>query len=317
MTLTLERPGAGSRTAGEGVATEARYAKRRLHHIFAPDGKALVVAMDGARRGNATGLGDAAAAVRRVVAGGADAILTTPGMAKATFDALGGKGLIIGLDEFPRSAMATDGVEMALRLGADAVELKVFPGNTTDSKLEELRQIAARCDAWGMPLLGEPIPISFQDTSAHTVENVANAARAAAECGADFVKVHFVGDPEEYGESVVARCYVPVLCLGGPAKDDPVDALRACEGAIRAGAKGIVFGRNIVTAEQPDRMCAALGEIIHGGAKGPAGGSGPDAALSGRSKRPRGPPGPRLSPGRPRRGPVPTSRPASLRARRR
>jgi class I fructose-bisphosphate aldolase/fructose-bisphosphate aldolase/2-amino-3,7-dideoxy-D-threo-hept-6-ulosonate synthase len=265
MTLTAERPSTTVSGTGE-AATETRYAKRRLHHIFAADGKALVVAMDGARRGNATGLGDPVAAVRRVVSGGADAILTTPGMAKATYHVLGGRGLIIGLDEFPRSAMATDGVEHAVRLGADAVELKVFPGNKEDEKLEELRQIAARCDAWGMPLLGEPIPLSFQDTSAHTVENVANAARVAAECGADFVKVHYVGNPEDYGESVVHRCYVPVLCLGGPAKDDPLDALRACAGAIQAGAKGIVFGRNIVNAERPDRMCAALGEIIHGGA---------------------------------------------------
>ena len=268
MALTIERPSVTtSRTeSGGGTSTEPRYAKRRLHHIFAADGKALVVAMDGARRGNAIGLGDPVAAVRRVVAGGADAILTTPGMAKATYHALGGRGLIVGLDEYPTSAMATDGVEAALRLGADAVELKVFPGNAEETLLEQLRQIAARCDAWGMPLLGEPIPISFQDTSAHTVENIANAARVAAECGADFVKVHYKGEPQEYAESVVQRCYVPVLCLGGPAKDDATDALRACANAIQAGAKGIVYGRNIVNAERPDKMCAALSEIIHGGA---------------------------------------------------
>jgi len=268
MALTVERTAEATTglTQAHGASTEPRYVKRRLHHIFAADGKALVVAMDGARRGNAVGLGDPVAAVRRVVAGGADAILTTPGMAKATYGALGGRGLIIGLDDYPTNAMATDGIEAALRLGADAVELKVFPGNEHETLLEQLRQIAARCDAWGMPLLGEPIPISFQDTSAHTVENIANAARVAAECGSDFVKVHFNGEVEEYARSVVQRCYVPVLCLGGPAKDDPLDALRACDGAMRAGAKGIVFGRNIVNAERPDRMCAALGEIIHGGA---------------------------------------------------
>ena len=94
-----------------GMPEILNYSKRRLHHIFGPDGKALVVAMDGARRGNATGLGDPVAAVRRVVEGGADAILTTPGMAKATYGALGGRGLIIGLDEYPTDAMATDGVE--------------------------------------------------------------------------------------------------------------------------------------------------------------------------------------------------------------
>jgi class I fructose-bisphosphate aldolase/fructose-bisphosphate aldolase/2-amino-3,7-dideoxy-D-threo-hept-6-ulosonate synthase len=247
-------------------APEARYAKRRLHHVFAPDGKSLVVAMDGARNGNATGLHDAIAAVRRVVDGGADAILTTFGMGRATADALRGRGLIIGLDGWTGGTSASVAVEAALRLGADAVELKVFPGNPNDDKLAELRHIAAKCDEWGMPLLGEPIPVSFQETSAHTVDNVSNAARAAAEAGADFVKVHFVGAADEYGEKVVGRCYVPVLCLGGPAKSDPADALRACYEAMRAGAKGIVFGRNIVTAERPDRMCGALAEIIHGGA---------------------------------------------------
>lgn len=272
MALTMDRPAVAAPTDTKASPTAAHtsvaatYAKRRLYHIFAPDGKALVVAMDGARRGNATGLHDAVAAVRRVVDGGADAILTTPGMAKATQHALRGRGLIIGLDEFPPDAMATDGVEWAVRFGADAIELKVFPGNETDTKLESLRQIAARADAWGMPLLGEPIPVSFEDTGSHTVENISNAARLAAECGADFVKVHFKGSAEEYAKQVVGPCYVPVLCLGGPAKGDPTDALRACSDAMHAGAMGIVFGRNIVTYERPDRMCAALGEIIHGGA---------------------------------------------------
>ena len=266
MTAILERHVAAEGAGRMDTAAEPRYAKRRMHHLFAPDGKALVVAMDGARQGIGKGLEDAAKAVRRVVEGGADAILTTFGMARATADALGGRGLIIGLDGLNEEAMVEAGVERAVRFGADAVELKVFPGNPSATLLPELRRIAAACDAWGLPLLGEPIPVSFQDTSAHTVENVGNAARAAAECGADLVKVHYVGPWEAYASGVVAPCYVPVLCLGGPARTDPTDALRACESAMRAGAKGIVFGRNIVTAERPDRMCAALGEIIHGGA---------------------------------------------------
>ena len=160
MTTILERaqpghgyaaawPSAGSGEAGAGP----RYAKRRMHHIFAADGRALVVAMDGARHGPAKGLHDPVRAVRLVVEGGADAILTTYGMARATADVLRGRGLIIGLDS--EDAIADYGVEHALRFGADA---------------------------------------------------------------------------------------------------------------LQAGARGIVFGRNIVTADRPDRMCAALGEIIHGGA---------------------------------------------------
>jgi class I fructose-bisphosphate aldolase/fructose-bisphosphate aldolase/2-amino-3,7-dideoxy-D-threo-hept-6-ulosonate synthase len=161
--------------------------------------------------------------------------------------------------------IADYGVENALRFGADAVELKVFPGNPQESKLADLRRLAARCAEWGMPLLAEPIPVSFQETSAHTVPNVAKAARIAAEAGADFVKVHYCGPVVEY-RTVTDSCYLPVLVLGGPAKDDPRDALQMAADALEAGARGIVFGRNIVTHPRPDRMAAALGEIVHGGA---------------------------------------------------
>ncbi|MGH2351107.1 MAG: class I fructose-bisphosphate aldolase [Chloroflexota bacterium] len=266
MTVTLERPETGQAAPAPtgAVAEGPRYAKRRLHHVFAPDGKALVVAMDGARNGPAKGLQDAVKAVRAVVDGGADAILTTFGMARATADALRGQGLIIGMDSEDDSS--DFGVEFALRLGADAVELKVFPGSPKESKVAQLRRLAARCAEWGMPLLAEPIPVSFQDTAAHTIENVAKAARTGAEAGADFLKVHFVPPVAAYADQVIGTNYLPVLCLGGPAKDDPIDALRACSDAMQAGARGIVFGRNIVTNPRPDRMCAALGEVIHGGA---------------------------------------------------
>src|SRR5229473_1327459 len=97
--------------------------RRRLHHIFARDGRAVVVAMDGARGGPSPGLERACDAVAKVVAGGVDAILTTPGMGRAVADVLGGTGLIMALDS--EGPIADYGVEQALRFGADAVELKV------------------------------------------------------------------------------------------------------------------------------------------------------------------------------------------------
>jgi class I fructose-bisphosphate aldolase/fructose-bisphosphate aldolase/2-amino-3,7-dideoxy-D-threo-hept-6-ulosonate synthase len=239
------------------------WAKRRLHHIFARDQRAVIVAMDGGRDGPVQGLEQPAEAVARVVAGGADAIMTTIGMATAVASALGGAGLIVALDS--EGPIADYGVEQALRFGSDAVELKVFPDNPQETKLADLRRLAARCTEWGMPLLAEPIPVSFQETSAHTVENVARAARIGAEAGADFVKVHYVGPVETYRQ-VTRACYVPVLILGGPAKDDARDALQMAADSVEAGASGIVFGRNIVTHARPDRMVAALAEIIHGGA---------------------------------------------------
>lgn len=239
------------------------WAKRRLHHVFARDGRAVVVAMDGARNGPVKGLENAREAVGKVVDGGVDAVLTTVGMGRAIADVLGGTGLIVALDG--EGSVDDLGVEQAIRLGADAIELKVFPGNSRDTKLGELRRLAARALEWGMPLLGEPIPVSFQDTDAHTVDNVLKAARIAAEYGSDFVKVHYRGPISAYRQ-VVESCFVPILVLGGPAKDDPREALQVAADAMEAGARGIVFGRNIITHARPDRMSAALGEIIHGGA---------------------------------------------------
>src|SRR5919197_188547 len=110
-----------------------RWPKRRMHHLFAADGRAVMVAMDHARLGNTRGLERPREAVARVVAGGADAILTTPGMARETADVLGGVGLIMALDS--EGPIGDYGAEQAIRFGADAVELKVLPGNPTESKL--------------------------------------------------------------------------------------------------------------------------------------------------------------------------------------
>ena len=96
--------------------------------------------MDGARDGPAPGLERPADAVARVVAGGVDAIMTTFGMARAVADTLGGTGLILALDS--EGPIADYGVEQALQLGADAVELKVFPGNPVESKLADLRRLS-------------------------------------------------------------------------------------------------------------------------------------------------------------------------------
>jgi DhnA family fructose-bisphosphate aldolase class Ia len=239
--------------------------KRRLHHIFGRDGRAVVVALDAARRGPTAGLEDAARVVASVVAGGVDAVMTTYGMARAVRDALRDRGLIIALDH--GGPVASYGVEAALQLGADAVELKAYP-EAPEQNLDELYALAAACDRWGMPLLAEMLPVSWDETltpSTESVERVARAARTGAEAGADFLKVHYVGPPERY-RRVVDTVYVPVLIMGGPDQGDPRAALAQAAEAMAAGAKGVVYGRNVFRHPHPDRMVAALAAIVHEGA---------------------------------------------------
>jgi len=238
-----------------------RWDKRRMHHVFGVDGKAVIVAMDHCiTAGVVPGLVDVRRAVREVVAGGADAVMTTIGMARAVRDDIGGAGSIVVLDS--ERSVAGYAVEAALRFGADAVELKVFPGSPIDDKLGELRELAAQAERCGLPFLAEAIPVSFTEVSAHTVGNIANAARICAEAGADFIKVPFAGSVEEY-RSVIAGTFAPVLVLGGTPLTDPTAVLRLAANAMEAGARGVVFGRNVFQATSPARTVAALAALVH------------------------------------------------------
>lgn len=235
----------------------------RMSRLFDRDGKAVIVAMDGARSGPSRGLEHPRDAVRRVVAGGADAIMTTYGMAREVGDLLGRTGLILALDsEGPVSGY---GIEAALRLGADAVELKAEPDEPL--RLADVRNLSSEADAWGMPLLVEMLAASWQvalDESEENVDRVMRAARIGAETGADFLKVHYVGPPSSY-ERVVDRVYVPLLVMGGPKMESTLDAVHMAEAAMQAGASGVVFGRNIVGSADPERTVRALREVVHAG----------------------------------------------------
>ncbi len=250
---------------------------RRLSRIFRPDGRALIVAFDhGLTEGPARGMEAPEQVLANIVAGGADAILTSYGIARRFAPVLAPVGLIVRLDGGSttlggmRPAGEFYSVEDALRLGADAVVVSAFPG--TPEEVVSLRALArAIADAhrWGLPVLAEMQPGGFDGgPEVRTVEAIAVAARVAAELGADWVKV-----PYAYGfERVVSTCYVPVVILGGARAGDERQVLATVRQAIQAGAAGAAIGRNVFQADDPARMTAALKSAVHGEAAGHAAG---------------------------------------------
>ena len=62
---------------------------------------------------------------------------------------------------------------------------------------------------------------------------------------------------------VVEGCPVPVLVLGGVRSSIPEVVLEATRGALDAGARGVVYGRNVWQADDPVAMCGQLREVIH------------------------------------------------------
>lgn len=108
---------------------------RRLSHIFRSDGRALIAAFDhGLIDGPIKGIERPAEALAKIVAGGADAVLTSFGTAVRFAQLLAPVGLILRIDGGGTRLGKTGpgaqfhSAEAPLRLGADALAVSAFPG---------------------------------------------------------------------------------------------------------------------------------------------------------------------------------------------
>ena len=247
----------------------------RLNHIFRENGRALIVAMDHAALfGTMGGLEKPGEAIRQVRSGGADAILTSFGLAKRFVSEIGDMGLILRVDGGVSSLARDRGpiqqlyhAEDALRLGADAVGAMGMPGSRFEAQmLPYLSDLIGQCGEWNLPVMAEMLPGGFENPQElWTPEKIADACRIGAELGADFIKTAYTGDVDSFAR-VVEQVYVPIVVLGGTRSEDPRDLLELVHGAMQAGASGVACGRNIYQSQDPVRMVQALAAIIHDGA---------------------------------------------------
>lgn len=235
---------------------------RRTARISASDGKTVVLAFDhgmgGARH---AGMKYPGQTLQNCIAAGADAVLTTPGLARTYGDSLVGAGLVLTLD------LASDHDEVAVReailLGAEMGKFIFLPGSTTvPDSLSRARHIIAVAHDAGLPMMIEPIPVSFEETSAHTPANIGAGAKTACEIDTDIVKMQYSGDPDSFAE-IMETLYRPVVILGGPNRGNLRGVLQDIRHAMDAGAIGTTIGRNIWEHEAPERVIAALAAIVH------------------------------------------------------
>ncbi|MGH2592060.1 MAG: class I fructose-bisphosphate aldolase [Anaerolineae bacterium] len=244
------------------------FSKRRMNRIFKPDGRSLIVAMDhvGFEKKTLPGLIRANETIRQCVASGADAIMTTAGTAMACMNEIGSAGFILTISSYGRPAIDL-AVESALRMGADAVKVLVYPfQNNLEPSMLNLTWLGAQCAAWGMPLLAETIPGGWAGgPDMRTPEALAAGARVGAEAGADFIKTFPATDPSQF-RIVADNCPAPVVILGGEKAGSDRELLQGVKAHIDNGAAGVAMGRNLWGHSQPGKITAALAAIIHGNA---------------------------------------------------
>lgn len=241
---------------------------RRLKRIFKGDGQALIVAFDhGLTEGAAKGMEAPADVLKKLVAAGADAILTGYGLATRFAAEIAQLGLILRLD-VGGTKLGKMGpgsqyfqVEDALRIGADAVAVSAFPGTLEEKEtMKMLAKVIMEAHRWGLPVMAEMQPGGFDAGPEFcTPEIIGLSARIAAEFGADWVKIPYT----KQFQQVMQTCYVPAVMLGGVKVNDQRRLFENVWEAKQAGSAGIAIGRNIFQADDPGAVVKALNAILH------------------------------------------------------
>lgn len=157
-------------------------------------------------------------------------------------------------------------VEEAVRAGAGAVICSLFleEDNDRGRETDNVRifcEVVRQKERLGIPLIGEAYVVEHKEKTPEQVHaKVKRVSRIMAELGADLVKTFFTG--ERFHE-VVANTPVPVFTIGAEKLDSDLAVLRKARDSVRQGARGIIFGRNIFMAPNPQALIRALNAVIN------------------------------------------------------
>lgn len=258
----------------------------RMARLFAEDGKCFDVAVDHGFFGEyrfLAGIENMPQVVKTLIDANPDAIQLSVGQAPL-LQAMPGKAkpaLVLRTDianlygtQLPRSLfsrMIHQPLEQALRLDAACVVANLFmlpdQPDVWDQCVQNIMALKPECERYGMPLMIEPLVMqTISGQGGYSVdgdiEKMIPLVRQAIELGADIIKADPADDTREYHRIVEMAAGKPVLVRGGGKVSD-TEILTRTYDLMRQGAKGIVYGRNVIQHAKPAAITRALMAVVH------------------------------------------------------
>ncbi|MHB8626099.1 MAG: class I fructose-bisphosphate aldolase [Aggregatilineales bacterium] len=267
----------------------------RLNRLFAPDGNCFDVAVDHGffgERSFLAGIEDMPRAVQTLIDAAPDAIQLSIGQAQWLQHSPGKHkpALVLRTDianvyglQLPRvlfNELIGDPLEQALRLDAACVvvNLLMLPDQPElhRQSITNVIRLKPLCERYGMPLMVEPLVMQANTKAGGymvdgTLDKILPLVRQAVELGADIIKADPCDDVSQYHQVIQIAAGRPVLVRGGGRAPEAEILARTAE-LMKQGARGIVYGRNVIQHPNPVGMTQALMAIVHERAT-------PDAAM--------------------------------------
>lgn len=261
----------------------------RLNRLFdAGSGRALDVAVDHGFFGERSfldGIEDMRSVIATLVDAGPDAVQLTLGQARHLQSVPGKQkpALVLRtdvanvygrpLDSHIFSHHVPHAIEEAVRLDAVAVcvNLMQLPGRPEirEACIRSIMELRREATRYGMPLMIEPLVMQGAEADGYGVdgdiEKIVTLVRQAVELGADLIKADPADRIDEYHRVIQVAGDVPVLVRGGGRVDDRTLLTRTAA-VLDQGARGIVYGRNIIQHPRPAAITRALLSVLHRGA---------------------------------------------------